>query len=228
MLETAYRESALLDDTLRTVLDEIETQTYSEIAFYHFLEEDQETLRLQTWSTKTLTNGCTAEDKGKHYGISEAGVWVDCVRERRPVVHNDYPALPHRKGLPPGHVPVVRQLIVPIIRGDLIVAVIGVGNKPSDYDETDVQTASLLGDLSWEIVTGRCNEESLRQLTEELENRVRERTAELEAKNFELARLNRLFVGRELRMVELKERIRELEAKRAEAGGRDADRGCSA
>jgi hypothetical protein len=33
----------------------------------------------------------------------------------------------------------------------------------------------------------------------------------LEAKNEELARMNRLFVGRELRMVELKDRIRELE-----------------
>ncbi len=33
------------------------------------------------------------------------------------------------------------------------------------------------------------------------------------AKNAELERMNRIFVGRELRMVELKERIRELERK---------------
>ncbi len=44
-----------------------------------------------------------------------------------------------------------------------------------------------------------------------LENRVKERTAELEEKIAEVERLNRLFVGRELRMKELKERIRELE-----------------
>jgi hypothetical protein len=46
---------------------------------------------------------------------------------------------------------------------------------------------------------------------EELEQRVKERAAELEEKNAELYKMNRLFVGRELRMVELKERIRELE-----------------
>jgi len=48
-------------------------------------------------------------------------------------------------------------------------------------------------------------------LNEQLEQRVRERTVELEEKNAELYKMNRLFVGRELRMVELKERIRELE-----------------
>ncbi|MDA8429746.1 MAG: PAS domain S-box protein [Geobacteraceae bacterium] len=46
-----------------------------------------------------------------------------------------------------------------------------------------------------------------------LENQVQERTRELEKINQELHNMNRLFVGRELRMVELKERIRELEGK---------------
>jgi PAS domain S-box-containing protein len=54
-------------------------------------------------------------------------------------------------------------------------------------------------------------EEALRMLNSELEERVKERTAELATKNAELERANKLFVGRELRMVELKERIRELE-----------------
>ena len=40
---------------------------------------------------------------------------------------------------------------------------------------------------------------------------MRERTAELGAKNAELEGINKLFVGRELRMVELKNRIDELE-----------------
>jgi PAS domain S-box-containing protein len=58
--------------------------------------------------------------------------------------------------------------------------------------------------------------EKLRSLNEELEQRVKERTAELEVKNAELYKMNRLFVGRELRMVELKEKIRELERKSAQ------------
>lgn len=54
-------------------------------------------------------------------------------------------------------------------------------------------------------------EEKIRTLNKELEQRVKDRTAELEAKIAEIERMNKLFVGRELRMVELKERIKELE-----------------
>jgi PAS domain S-box-containing protein len=54
-------------------------------------------------------------------------------------------------------------------------------------------------------------EKKILNLNEELEDRVRERTAELEKKTADLEKANKLFVGRELRMIELKERIRELE-----------------
>jgi len=80
---------------------------------------------------------------------------------------------------------------------------------------TDV-TIKALASVSNEIAIGierKQAEDALRRLTEELDQRVKERTAELEAKNAELARLNKIFIGRELRMVELKERIKELEGK---------------
>jgi len=61
-------------------------------------------------------------------------------------------------------------------------------------------------------------EETLNRLNEELEQRVKQRTVELEEKNKELNRMNKLFIGRELRMIELKKRIRELEIKFGERG----------
>ena len=152
-----------LDEVLTKTLDEAELLTASKIGFFHFLEADQKTLWMQTWSTRTLKEMCTAEGTMRHYSVEQAGVWVDCIREHRAVIHNDYPNLPHRKGLPLGHAPVTRELVVPILRGDTIVGIIGVGNKPTDYDEKDVQTVSRLADLAWDVVATRRAEEALKQ-----------------------------------------------------------------
>lgn len=54
-------------------------------------------------------------------------------------------------------------------------------------------------------------EREIRRLNEELEQRVNERTAELQEAVARLEELNRVFVGRELKMVDLKTRIQELE-----------------
>jgi PAS domain S-box-containing protein len=158
-----------LDELLEATLNEAETLTDSLIGFYHFLESDQRTLALQNWSTRTRAEFCKREGKGIHYDVSEAGVWADCIRERRPIVHNDYAALPHRKGTPPDHARVVRELVVPVFRGDAIVAILGVGNKPTDYTSEDMEAVSLLADLAWEITERKRADEALR----ESESRVR-------------------------------------------------------
>jgi PAS domain S-box-containing protein len=183
---TEFALTHSLDELLQATLDEVERLTGSAIGFFHFLEADQKTLSLQSWSTRTLTELCTAEGKGRHYNIEEAGVWVDCIRERRPVMHNDYAAVPLRKGLPEGHAQVIRELVVPILRGDRIVAILGVGNKLQAYNDQDIQTVTLLADLAWEITERKRAEEEVRRLNEELEQRVIQRTAQLEAANREL------------------------------------------
>jgi len=151
-----------LDDLLRATLDEAEALTESCAGFYHFLEADQQTLTLQAWSTNTEKNLCRAEGVKRHYPVNQAGVWVDCVRQHRTVIHNDYAALAQRKGLPVGHVAVQRELVVPVLRGGLIVAILGVGNKASDYTAADSQAVEALADLAWDIVENKRRETELR------------------------------------------------------------------
>jgi PAS domain S-box-containing protein len=154
-----------LGEILQESLDEVGKITNSPIGFYHFVEADQQTLSLQTWSTRTLQEFCTAQGKGLHYNVSDAGVWVDCIHQRRPVIHNDYASLPNRKGLPEGHAQVIRELVVPILRGDRIVSILGVGNKPSNYTEKDVELVSYLADVAWEIADRKRAEEEIASLS---------------------------------------------------------------
>lgn len=141
-----------LDELLTETLNRIEDLTGSLIGFYHFVQEEQGTLTLHAWSTRTARDFCKAEGTGRHYDIQKAGVWADCIHERRPVVHNDYASLPHRKGMPAGHATVIRQMAVPIIRSGSIVGVIGIGNKSSNYTEDDIALVSHFADLAWDIV----------------------------------------------------------------------------
>lgn len=150
LIEYSFHHS--LDQLLTRVLDEAELLTDSRIGFFHFIEEDGKTLSLQAWSTNTLEKICTAEAKGQHYSMNMAGVWADCARERRPIIHNDYSALPHRNGLPEGHAPILRELTVPFFRDGRLVAIIGVGNKPVDYTSDEIEVITLLADFIWEVV----------------------------------------------------------------------------
>lgn len=59
----------------------------------------------------------------------------------------------------------------------------------------------------------RARTKELKNLSKELEKRVEERTRDLESKVEELERFNKLTVGREMRMIELKKKIKELEEK---------------
>lgn len=164
-----FSTSLTVEGLMQKALDEIGAMTGSPIGFYHFVEGDQNMLSLQAWSTRTRAEFCKAEGAGMHYPISEAGVWVDCVREKRPVIHNDYASLPHRKGMPKGHAAVVRELVVPTMRGGQVVSILGVGNKSSDYNEQDVNLVSYIADVIWTIVEYKQAEEHIHQLNNRLE-----------------------------------------------------------
>ena len=164
-----FSSSHSLGELMQKTLDEICLIVNSPIGFYHFVEADQQTLSLQAWSTRTLDEFCHAEGKDLHYPIDRAGVWTDCIREQKPVIHNDYSALPHRKGLPPGHAAIIRELVVPILREGRVVSILGVGNKPADYNERDVHLVSYIADVVWEIVARKRAEETLQQLSRAVE-----------------------------------------------------------
>ena len=164
-----YSLNHTTDELIQSFLDEAETLTHSRIGFFHFVDDDQESLQLQAWSRRTTEESCTTLPEQRHYPLHQAGVWADCARSGRSIIHNDYAALPDKKGLPAGHAPVLRELVVPVFRDDKIVAIFGVGNKPIDYVMADVEVVQKLADLAWDLIVRKRTEEEILQARQEWE-----------------------------------------------------------
>jgi signal transduction histidine kinase/ActR/RegA family two-component response regulator len=134
-------------------IDEAVRMTDSQVGYIHFINDDQETIELKTWSEETAKYCTAAYDD--HYPISAAGIWADTARLRRPVIHNDYQSQPDRKGYPEGHFHLVRHLGIPVIDGNMVRILMGVGNKATDYNQSDVTQIQLIGNDLWTIVMRR-------------------------------------------------------------------------
>jgi PAS domain S-box-containing protein len=149
------------DQLFEFALEEGVRLTRSRIGYLHLVHDDQVSLTLAKWS-KAVADACTAA-KVPHYPLADAGIWADCVRLRKPVVHNDYAAEPGRKGLPEGHFPVIRHMSVPVFDGGKVAAVAGVGNKDDPYDESDVRQLELFMHGLWSVLRERRSRAALRK-----------------------------------------------------------------
>ncbi|MBK7584627.1 MAG: GAF domain-containing protein, partial [Myxococcales bacterium] len=137
-------EKELIDFALESAV----ALTGSEVGYLHFVDDDQQNLTLYTWSERTLQNCSVGTER--HYPLSLAGIWADCVRLRRPVIHNDYATAEGKKGLPEGHFPLVRHLSTCVVERDKVTVVAGVGNKPTPYQDDDVRQLQLFLDGVWD------------------------------------------------------------------------------
>ena len=143
-LEDALKRVATRKDDLAQVVDAIVEEAAklvsSPISYLALMNKAGDVLTMIGWS-QTVMASCKMIDKPIVYPLEKTGLWGDCVRERQPVVTNDYPSLkkPTKKGYPQGHVNVKRHLNVCIMDGAHIAGVIGVGNKQQPYDNVDVK-----------------------------------------------------------------------------------------
>ena len=97
-----------------------------------------------------------------NYDMDKAGLWGEVVRQRKPIVLNDFDAPnPLKKGCPEGHIHLKKFMSVPVIIDDAIVAIIGLANKTSDYDDDDLYQTILLMSGVWNAVVRREAQEKL-------------------------------------------------------------------
>lgn len=100
---------------------------------------------------------------------------------------------------------------LPLIHDNETVGVIGIASKTVRDFAVEQEFLETLAGTVAVVTKNALLFEALQQQSDTFEEQVRIRTLDLESKNTELQRFNKLFVDREFRIKELKDRVRELE-----------------
>jgi len=175
-----YR-AASVQDLLDFSLAEALRLTASKFGYIYFYDEEKRQFILNSWSNEVMKE-CSVMEPQATYELDKTGIWGEAVRQRRPILVNDFQGCnPLKKGYPPGHVELFSYLTIPVFFDEKIVAVVGVANKGGAYDESDVRQLTLLSDSVWKYVERKRAEEELVKFNMMLEERILERTADLEA-----------------------------------------------
>jgi PAS domain S-box-containing protein len=163
LVELFVQAPALTDKELYDrALDIAVKLTDSKIGFFHQVSDNQQEIILTTWNDEARKNCTTITDN--HYPIKAAGNWADCVRQKQAVVYNDFQQSPNQKGLPEGHAPVGRFMSIPVVQDDKVQLIFGVGNKTTDYTDSDVVQIQFVAGELYKILEKRKVEKSLHNI----------------------------------------------------------------
>ncbi|MDD1685865.1 PAS domain S-box protein [Methanoregula sp.] len=166
LLSLSQRGQRAEKEIISTVVEDAIRLTGSTIGYLATMNDDESVMTMQYWS-KTTYESCRIINQPIEYPLEKTGLWGEAVRQRKPIVTNDYAAeSPFKRGTPEGHVSLVRHMNIPVFEGDHIVAIAGVGNKGADYNEGDVRQLQLLMQGWWQIVVRRQAEAALQESEE--------------------------------------------------------------
>ncbi|MEA3359582.1 MAG: GAF domain-containing protein, partial [Thermodesulfobacteriota bacterium] len=171
LIKLSQMNQASVNEITSFSLEEAVRLTGSKIGYLAFVNEDETVLTMHAWS-KTTMEQCSITDKPIEYLLEKTGLWGEAIRQRKPVITNDYNSSPLKNGYPDGHVQISRHMNIPVFDGERIVAVTGVGNKGDEYNESDVRQLILLMQGMWRHLQRNQTELELKETNTQLENAI--------------------------------------------------------
>jgi len=197
-LETLLRLNQMTDKTFKEIADFVQEEavklTQSRMGYLAFLNDEGTVLSIYSWSKNVMSDCNVEQDKKFDYLLESTGLWGEPVRQKHPIIVNDYEASnKFKRGYPRGHVKMKRYMSVPIIEGGKVVGVAGVGNKEDPYDQADVRQLTLLMEGMWQMMEQKRAEDTLRKFASKLAQANRDLSkanAELSQANEELKSLD--------------------------------------
>jgi len=152
-------QAATTQDLLDFALNEAITMTSSKYGYIYYYDEVKKQFTLNSWSHDVM-QACCVTNPQTQYDLDKTGIWGEAVRQRRPIIVNDFCAPdPLKKGYPAGHVQLTRFMTLPLFDQGKIVAVVAAANKEAEYDDSDLTQLTLLMEAVWKVVERRRVEE---------------------------------------------------------------------
>ncbi len=142
--------------------------------------------------TKDIWDQCAVSEKTIIYPREAwGGLWGQSLIEKKTFFSNELSRVPE------GHIPIFRNLALPIIHQGNVIGLLNVANKATDYDQQDQELLETIADAIAPVLAARLQrdiqekerkqaEEELQKAHNRLETKVKERTAKLEHTNAEL------------------------------------------
>jgi PAS domain S-box-containing protein len=141
----SFDESAIV----RRVIEQAMEVAHSPLGYLYFVDPLQRTLSLAAWRDGSRPQVVMADSEPQPVG--RAVLFTECVRGKHATSSNDPTRKPQVDGLPD----VTRYLAVPMLAGDDVVAVLGVGNRETSYNDEDQRVLAALADSVWRVLQSK-------------------------------------------------------------------------
>lgn len=131
---------------VRRVIDQAMEVMQSPLAYFYLVDPAQRLITLAAWRDQSKPQVVMADSEPQQIG--RAVLFTECVRSKHITANNDASRKPQIDGLPD----LMRYVAVPILFGDSVFAVLGVGNRDSNYSDDDQRLLAMLGDGSGRVL----------------------------------------------------------------------------
>ncbi len=162
LLRLHQQARAPLVDLTDFALEQTVKLTESQLGYVAFTDEDEDLLTMHLWPRDTAQI-CARQDCSEMNPLTRTGCWAEALRRRRTLRINDLDSRHDwQRGAPQPVSTRHRQMHVPVFDDQRIVILAGVGNKITDYNESDERQVTLLMSELWRIVKQQQAEDALR------------------------------------------------------------------
>lgn len=152
-------------DQLDYVLEQVLKLTESQYGHIYLYDEKKRKFHFNSWTSNGIKD-CTRIEKLIKDELIKAGLWNEVVRQRKPIIVNDFNKENFlNKENPQEHVSINKFMTMPVLMDDEIVAIVSLANKKKDYNDEDIYHLTALMSGVWHAIERREALENIKYLS---------------------------------------------------------------